>query len=183
MSAHPSKENSEQLRWFAEKVEPHGPALRVYLRRSFPKERDLDDVVQESFLQVWKTRSASPVEYARALLFSVARHLAIDRARRRKVRREDPADILDQVQIVDEGPGAVELLTRGEKSRLLAQAIDDLPSRCREIVVMRKLYGIPGKDVAAKLGLSEKTVESHLTRGIKRCEHYMRKRGLHHLFQ
>ena len=57
-----------------------------------------------------------------------------------------------------------------------------LPARCREVVVLRKIQGIPQKEVATMLSLSEKTVESHFTRGMKRCEAYLRERGVCGLF-
>lgn len=62
------------------------------------------------------------------------------------------------------------------------EAIDNLPARCREIVILRKLHSMPQKEVALHLALSEKTVEAHVNRGIKRCEEYLRKRGVHHYY-
>lgn len=41
-------QSSERVRWFANEVQPHEPALRAYLRNSFPVVRDVDDVVQGS---------------------------------------------------------------------------------------------------------------------------------------
>ena len=76
----------------------------------------------------------------------------------------------------------VDVISRQEKSRLLAEAIDRLPNRCREIVILRKLHALPQREVALRLGIAEKTVESQLARGLKRCETYLRKRGVHHYY-
>ena len=73
---------AEENRWFSEEVYVHEPSLRAYLRTQYPFAPDIDDVVQESFLRLWKFRMGQPVRYAKALLFKVARHLVIDTARR-----------------------------------------------------------------------------------------------------
>ena len=68
----------EQARWFLEQVHPHDQALKGYLRGSFPKMRDVDDVVQESYLKIWQARRRQPIDSARAFLFRIARNLALN---------------------------------------------------------------------------------------------------------
>ncbi len=62
--------------------------------------------------------------------------------------------------------------------KFLAEAIDSLPARCREIVTLRKLQGVSQKDIAARLGISEQTVQVQVLRGVKRCEAYLTKKGV-----
>ncbi len=119
-----------------------------------------------------------PVHSAKAFLFEIARHAAIDLTRRRKASPIDEVRDLDYLNVIENGAGVVDNLSRREKVLILAKAIDALPARCREIVILRKLKVMPQKEVAAMLGLSEKTVEAQLSRGIKRCEVYLRKRGV-----
>jgi RNA polymerase sigma factor (sigma-70 family) len=177
-----SSEKLEQTRWFAEEVHPHGSALRSYLRRSFPGMRDVDDVVQESFLRVWTARAAQPIRCARGFLFKVARHLALDLVRRERVSPLEPVRDLDALHVVEDKPGVSDALSTNEKIQLVAEAIAALPPRCREIVALRKLQGIAQREVAARLGISEKTVEVQVARGIRRCEQFLRKRGVNSLF-
>jgi RNA polymerase sigma-70 factor (ECF subfamily) len=61
---------------------------------------------------------------------------------------------------------------------LLVQALATLPPRCREVTVLRKLKGIPQREVAARLGIAEKTVEEQVARGVRRCEAWLRKQGV-----
>jgi DNA-directed RNA polymerase specialized sigma24 family protein len=51
--------------------------------------------------------------------------------------------------------------------RVLARAFDQLPDRCRETVWLRRVDRLPQKEVAARLGVTEKTVEKHLMKGMK----------------
>jgi RNA polymerase sigma-70 factor (ECF subfamily) len=48
-------------------------------------------------------------------------------------------------------------------------AIQSLPERCREVMTLRKVYGLPQKEIAARLGISECTVSAQLTIGVRKC--------------
>jgi len=151
-------------------VHPHDSQLKAYLRNAYPSVGDVDDVVQESYLRIWKARTLQPIESAKAFLFQVARHLAVDFVRREKASLIDRGRDLAALSIIDHRPSVAERVGRDEKIRLLADAIDTLPNRCREIFILRRLKCVPQKEVAAQFGLSERTVEAQVFRGLKRCE-------------
>lgn len=169
---------ADRNRWFTQDVHAHDSSLKAYLRGSFPTVRDLEDVVQESYLRIWKARAEQPILCARALLFRIARNLALnllDRERASPVVAVKDLDSLTQVG--DELTGAA-AAARREELLLLAQAIDSLPARCREIVILRRIKNVPQKEIAARLGIAEATVEIQVVRGVKRCAHYLRRRGV-----
>jgi RNA polymerase sigma-70 factor (ECF subfamily) len=66
-------------------------------------------------------------------------------------------------------PGAV---ARAEELQLLTQAIQSLPTRCRQILTLRKIYGRSQKEVAAQLGISEHTVEAQGTIALRKLAEY-----------
>ncbi|KXU35083.1 hypothetical protein AXK11_06935 [Cephaloticoccus primus] len=177
---------SDQTHWFNDEVQPHAAALRGYLSNAFPSVRgEVDDVVQDSLLRVWLAWAKRPIRSARGFLFQVARNRAIDVLRRSKASPAEAVEDCDAVlssaiSVAQEAAAAT--VSREEKARLLAEAIDALPARCREVVVLRKLRLIPQREVAQRLGLSEKTVESQLARGIKRIEARLRGLGIHHYY-
>lgn len=144
--------------------------------------RDVDDLVQESYLRLWKARAVQPIQSARAFLFEVARRLAIDLVRRGRSTPIDQEVDLSSLPIQDARPGVFETVSRNEKIHLLADAIDTLPRKCRAIFVLRRLKGVPQRDVAARFGLSERTVEVQVARGLRRCEDYLRERGVNGFF-
>lgn len=172
----------EHLRWFAEEVQPHDGQLKAYLRGSFPTVRDVDDVVQESYLRIWRARAAHPIESARAFLFQVARRLALDFVRRERVSPVHHVSDVADFPVLDPRGDVIAAVSRQEKIRLLAAAIDALPRRCREIFILRRLKCIPQKEVAARLGLSERTIEVQVLRGLQRCEAFLRERGVRDFF-
>src|SRR5882757_3892641 len=113
----------EQSRWFAEEVHPHDGQLKAYLRGNFPSVRDVDDVVQESYLRVWKAKTAKPIASAKAYLFTVARHLAL-------------------CGVMEDRPSVADVLTEQEKIELLTDALAALPARPRAILLLHKFEGL-----------------------------------------
>ncbi len=115
-------------------------SLRSYLRGSFPTVRDVDDIVQESYLRLLKARAAHPIQCVRAFLFGIARRLAVDviRKEQRTAAHEAVMDI-DSINVLEDEADAAEAISAQEEIALLAEAIHSLPARCREIMILRKL--------------------------------------------
>lgn len=170
--------NSQLSRWFSEEVQPHEPMLRSYLRGVFPSVRDVDDIVQESYLRVWRTRASQPIRCVRGFLFQVARRLALDTVRRDRISPIETGRDLAGLPVFIDEPDAAATAIQEELKRHLIEVVGALPNRYREIVIMRKFEEIPQKVVAARLGLSERTVENLLARGIVKVEAALIARGV-----
>jgi RNA polymerase sigma-70 factor (ECF subfamily) len=172
----------DHAQWFAHEVRPHEPALRSYLRGTFPGVRDVDDVVQESYARLWRRQVREPIKSGRAFLFTIARRLVFDLLRH---QRRSPIEAVEDVEglgVQDARPAVTDRLAQGEKLALLVDAIDALPARCRDVVILRKLQLLSQREVAARLGISEKGVEIQLARGLARCRAYLQARDVHGLF-
>ena len=86
--------------------------------------RDVDDVVQESYLRLLKARTAHPIQCARAFLFGIARRLAVDviRKERRTTAHEVVMD-LGSLSVLEDKADAAETSSAHEEIVLLADAI------------------------------------------------------------
>lgn len=150
----------------------------AWLRGSFPTVRaEVEDVVQESYLRMWKRHALRPIVSAKAFLFQSARNIAIDLLRRNKISPLDAGSLANS-SVIDESPNAVEALTTREKTELLADALAALPERCYEVVHLHKFCGLSQKAVAERLGISERTVQGHVLSAVRQCEAYLRARGV-----
>ena len=138
--------------------------------------RDLDDVVQESYLRIWKARAAQPINSAKAFLFTIARHLALNTLRRERRSPIVPVKDLTRLFVADHTPDASAAAALTQEIDLLVAAIAALPPRCREIFILRRLRGVPQKEIAACLGVSEQTVQVQAVRGLRRVEMHLRRR-------
>ncbi|MDI1319527.1 MAG: sigma-70 family RNA polymerase sigma factor, partial [bacterium] len=106
----------------------------------------------------------------------IARNLALDTIRRGRRSPIDGVTDLAALFVIDDRPDAASAATRQQEIELLVDAIDALPARCREIFILRKLQGVSQKDIAARLGLSEQTVQVQAARGLRRVAEDMRRR-------
>ena len=167
----------EKKRWFEDEVHAHDARLKSYLRGSFPSV-DVEDVVQESYLRTWLASAVKPVKSAKAFLFTVARHLALDSVRRKNKSPIIAVSDLAGLNVLDEGRDAAESAAINDEIALMGAALAALPARCREIVILRKIHHIPQREVAARLGIAEGCVEVEVSRGIRRMEKFFNKHGV-----
>lgn len=170
--------HSEENRWLTDEVLPHEAALKAYLCSHFPDLRDVDDIVQDSYVRLLEARRQHEIVSPRAYLFTTARNAALSLLRRPRIFSDLPVTEITGPGVMDEGPDAADRLVQRQEIALLMDAIDALPARCREIFIMRKLHNLPQKDIAARLGLSAQTVQVQIARGAAKCAAYLRAHGV-----
>ena len=157
--------------------------MKAYLRGRFPAERDIDDVVQESFVRLLKARATTPIRSVKAFLFRVAHNVAIDRHRRSLSGIEVAVADGATDNVVDESADITAAIGANEKERVLAAALATLPERAYEVVVLCKFEGLSHGEAAERLGISKRTVDEHVRRGMKRLGCELPARGLAGLFE
>lgn len=160
--------------WFRTKILPHTTELTLYARRyarSLPV--DAEDLVQEAFAKIIVYEGWLTVENPAAFAIQVLRNIALDALRRQKVVRIDAVADLDAVTLGDDSPTAEQTVIARDELRRLGRIIAELPTQCRRVFTLRKIYEMSNAEIAKRLGLSVSTVETHLLRGMKICERKM----------
>ncbi len=158
-----------RYRWIAAQILPHEPELRGWLRRrlgSFEK-NDIDDVVQEVFARIWAADFAR-IRNGRAYLFATTRHLLGEYARRSRIVRIELLGEIGSLNLISEEPGPERRVSARQELERLQAIVASLPAQCRRVFELLKFGGLSHRDVAQQMGLSEKTVENHLTRALAR---------------
>lgn len=170
-----SPQDQDSAQWFTENLQPHESMLRAWLKSQFGSACDVDDITQEAFVRVLEARTNSEVRSPKAFLFVTARNLALMRARHLAVAKEDSLEEFDHSGIMDEGVDVPHSVARAEELEMLTKAIQSLPNRCRQILTLRKIYGMSQKETAAELGIAEHTVEIQSVLALKKLNAYFRK--------
>ena len=154
--------------WFVREVLVHERALALFLQRAWPHRDEWHDLRQEVYARVYEAASRTRPDAPKAFLFATARHLMTDRLRRSRVVSIEPVGDFESsnVYLIDEVSPERWTGTRQALKRVV-EALDRLPDRCREVVWLRRVEELPQKDVASRLGISEKTVEKHLAKGMR----------------
>ena len=148
-------------------------ALRNYVRRFVGSNDAADDIVQEAFLRTYE--HSENVQIPRAFLFSTARNLALDSRRHERIAKTDSLGDVDAAGVVSEGVSPEAGLLASQRSHLLKEAVARLPPQCRTAFTLKVFHGCSYKEIAQKLGISPKTVEHHIARGLRDTHHYLRR--------
>ena len=142
-------------------------ALERYFMRRIRPETEVDDAVQEVFVRLAKRGAVEDAENAAAYIFTTAKNVLIDRARRAKVRHENAHVEFDAETHGDEDFSPEHVLEQEERLALAAQIIEQMPERMRTVFVMRRLEGMRYAEIADTLGVSVSAVEKHMQRAMK----------------
>lgn len=163
----------ETARWFSEHLQVHESMLRAWLQSRFPRLTDIDDIIQDAYMRVLAVHRKKELRSPKAFFFAIARNLAFDHFRHLQVAKLESLGGLDDLGVLDDSVNITETVSRNQEIELLTQAIQSLPDRCRQVLTLRNVYGLSHKEIAGQLGICVRTVETHITVGIKRCTTYM----------
>jgi RNA polymerase sigma-70 factor, ECF subfamily len=149
-------------------------ALHRYIRRFVGSSESVKEIVQEAFLRTY--RQGESVKTLRAFLFSTARNLAANEYRHRRTVERSTLGDFDGLRVNTECESLEAELLRDERNRLIQEAIDRLPAQCRVAFTLRVFHDYSYKEVADRLGISPKTVEKHIARGLRETHGYVKRR-------
>ncbi|WP_316838310.1 RNA polymerase sigma-70 factor [Pedobacter nutrimenti] len=140
---------------------------RLYLSAySVLKDSDqAQDIVQEVLLQLWIRKNEADIEKLSAYLFTAVRYKVLSYIRsadHRKVFIED--DDLEQLAGIQEPHNNLEL---NDIKKILELGISSLPERCRQVFILSRKELLSNKEIAERLGITVKAVESQMTIALK----------------
>jgi RNA polymerase sigma-70 factor, ECF subfamily len=166
---------------FALLVRRHQRPLYNFALRHVGSSATAEEVVQDAFVRV--VRSVGDFKHEARFttwLYTIARNLCVDEARKRVHRRHAS---LDQPKGSEQGEGPTlgEQTTDGtanveraavsaEIRARVAEAIDKLPDEQREVFLLREISDLPFRDIAEIVGVPENTIKSRMRYALERLQ-------------
>ena len=158
---------AEIVAWVGSNIVPHEPDLRARLRRMAVPEAEIGDIVQDAYLAISRLDSVAHIRSGRAYFFTTARSALLQRVRRERIVRIESLSEADALVIADDDPGPERHASARQELERVRGLIAALPLPCREIFELRRIQGVPQREIAARLGIPEHTVEAQAVRGLK----------------
>ncbi len=136
-----------------------------------------EEIVQEVFLQIWKSRERlADVDAPAAYLYRMTANCCINRMRRQEL--EVKMQYIVQKALHGNGDSNQDNfydLRRVEM--LIAEAVEQLPEQQRRIFLLQQEEGLSYQQIAEKLGISKNTVRNHKVRTLQSIRNYLQQKG------
>lgn len=153
--------------WFKREILVHEAALVRFLNR-WPNRDEVHDLRQEVYIRVYEAAAkARPTTSPKTFLFQTARHLLIDRVRRSRVISIEGVADLDVLNVLVDDVSPEKRAHARQELNLLARAFGRLSPKCREVIWLRRVDQLSQREVAARLGITESSVEKHVIKGTR----------------
>lgn len=133
--------------------------LGMYALRIVDNADDAEDLVEDAFIKAWEAiEKGAEIENFKAFIYRSVRNVCISFLRK---KRETVGE--EYIPEVDD-----EIIDTSVRDAKIWKAIDELPTKCREIFLMSKRDGLTNEEIAEELGLSIKTVKNQMTKAFAR---------------
>ena len=128
-----------------------------------------EEIVLDTFTHIWQHAAELHIlTSVRAYLFRAVRNRALNRLRDERLRDERPAGIsIEGPEPLFTNPEALQL-EADEMMMLVAEAVSQLPDRCREVFRKSREEGLSNAAIADQMQISVKTVEAQITKALRR---------------
>ena len=155
------------------------PRFKNYASR-FVESAVAEDLIQDVFLNFWNKKRDDKIENPASYLFMSVRNACYNHLRKTMIEsrfsdlshpgaNDEKLYVIDYADVDDYKPIKDELMDEIEA------VIDRLPPRCKEAFVLSRFKGMKNREVAERMGISEKVVEKHNSRAFRILRKHFRK--------
>jgi RNA polymerase sigma-70 factor (ECF subfamily) len=158
-------------RAYAALVDRHLDKFLAFAERLTGHRGEAEDILQEAFLRVWKKAPDWNPEGARftTWFYRIVLNLGIDYRRRKR-----PEALPEGFDVADGALSTEALLSHSQKQKKVAEALDSLPPRQREAILLCYHEGMSNRQAAEILSVGVKGLESLLVRARRQLAEYLK---------
>ena len=147
-------------------------SLRVELLAFARRRADVhvaEEIVQDAYLNLRSRANAGQWREPRAFLFRAIGNLAIDRWRVLQRQSASLSDVYETEEVACMQPNPETHLYGKQQLGKLQEALDELPEIVRHAFMLNRIDDLGHAEIAARLGVSSKTVQRHIERAMEHC--------------
>ena len=153
---------------------PQEQKVRGALRRLGVAEADIDDLIQDAYCRLATLQSVDHIDRPAAYFMQIVKNSWRDGLRRaRVVRLEDFTENAARF-VEDDATGVEATVIAREQLGLIEALLETLPERCRTIFTWKRMEGMPQREVARRLGVSENVVENDVQKALRTIQSALR---------
>jgi RNA polymerase sigma-70 factor (ECF subfamily) len=148
----------------------YSEVLRRYIRRRVRNEADVAELVQDVYLRLMNRNGAERLHQApESYLFRTAINVIRDRHRRNTARSADRHVAFDDEFATARAGNPETLLASRQLSRILLQSISELSPSTREVFLLRLIYELSYRDIAARTRIPLRSIERYMSQAMGYC--------------
>ena len=147
-------------------MDQYGPALRAYFRKKVGAS-EAEDLVQDVFVAMQARGGVEDIEHVGRYLFRVAANVMARRSAPDRWRWSEHAELSDLEALIDELSPERALIAKDTLVRLIA-SLRAVPPRAAQAFILHRFEEMSYGEIAAHMGLSVRSVESHIKRTLDR---------------
>ena len=148
----------------------------ILCRYAFQLVHDKDiaeDIIQDLFTYLWENQQKLNIHSTTAYLFKAAKNRAINYLKSSVyMNRLNHSNLNENAATTDDTD---EWINQKELQTVISKSLEELPERCHAIFYMKRFENLSYKEIAAKLSITEKTVENQMTIAIGKIADYLDK--------
>lgn len=133
-----------------------------------------EDLVMDSFMYYWENREKIDVNgNLKAYILRVVKHKCLDYLKLQRIHNEAHEKMrADALWDLNKNIASLEQLEpykimTEDYHKIVTNAVKQLPDKTREIFIMSRVKNMKNREIAEKMGVSEKTIEYHMTKAVK----------------
>ena len=151
--------------------------LRSYLAHFFHSTHDIEDVLHDTYIRAVEAEKVNQIQSPKAFLYKVCKNLALNRCNNATQKLTHYIEDFEELYVLDNTVSLDNQIEQETCFVLFCDAVKLLPPQCRNVFVLKKVYGFSSKEIAKRLSIDVSTVDKHLSKGMVFCRNHLERKG------